>query len=213
MSFLPRSTSTHQPSGQNGGLLRELETRFGGLVCHQDTINAVAYSPDGRRLASASSDGTIKLWDPSAGKQVKRQQFVLPDVVDQTTFSHMFALLLAPFFTTIIHAITAEFIASRRSQTFFSYSPKSNFGSPFLIAPPQILFPLFPHPSHCQLSSFLAPLQCNVALSPPLMPLPLLRFRGREQLTRVLTISLLREGPTPHRAPRGITCVGRGMER
>ncbi|CAM9348828.1 unnamed protein product [Scytosiphon promiscuus] len=60
-----------QVARENGGLLRELETRFGGLVCHQDTINAVSYSPDGRRLASASSDGTVKLWDPSAGKQVR----------------------------------------------------------------------------------------------------------------------------------------------
>ncbi|CAN0426954.1 unnamed protein product, partial [Hapterophycus canaliculatus] len=64
--------SNYPPSCQNGGLLRELETRFGGRICHQDTINAVSYSPDGRRLASASSDGTIKLWDPSAGKQVHR---------------------------------------------------------------------------------------------------------------------------------------------
>ncbi|CAM9452554.1 unnamed protein product, partial [Ectocarpus fasciculatus] len=61
---------------ENGGLLRELETRFGGLICHQDAINAVSYSPDGRRLATASSDGTIKLWDPSSGKQAKRRNHI-----------------------------------------------------------------------------------------------------------------------------------------
>ncbi|CAN0456484.1 unnamed protein product, partial [Ectocarpus sp. 8 AP-2014] len=55
---------------------RELETRFGGLICHQDTINAVSYSPDGRRLATASSDGTIKLWDPSSGKQAKKRNHI-----------------------------------------------------------------------------------------------------------------------------------------
>lgn len=55
---------------QAGGLLRSFETRFGSLFCHQDTINAVCFSPDGRRLASASSDGTIKLWDAPHGKQV-----------------------------------------------------------------------------------------------------------------------------------------------
>ena len=55
---------------QRGGLLGQFETRFDGLVCHQDTINAVSYSPDGRRLASASSDSTIKLWDPFSGTQV-----------------------------------------------------------------------------------------------------------------------------------------------
>lgn len=69
--YHPPSTNAPDTLCQNGGLLRELETRFGGLICHQDAINAVSYSPDGRRLASASSDGTVKLWDPSAGKQVK----------------------------------------------------------------------------------------------------------------------------------------------
>lgn len=58
---------------QRGGLLGQFDTRFGGLVCHQDTINAVSYSPDGRRLASASSDSTIKLWDPFSGTQVSSE--------------------------------------------------------------------------------------------------------------------------------------------
>ncbi|CAM9488290.1 unnamed protein product [Discosporangium mesarthrocarpum] len=53
------------------GLLRRFEGRFGGQTCHQDSINSVAYSPDERRVASASSDGTIKLWDTAQGKQVR----------------------------------------------------------------------------------------------------------------------------------------------
>ena len=32
------------------------------LVGHSFYVNAVAFSPDDRRLASASSDGAIKLW-------------------------------------------------------------------------------------------------------------------------------------------------------
>jgi WD40 repeat protein len=31
-------------------------------------LNSVAYSPDGKTLASGSSDETIKLWDVTAGK-------------------------------------------------------------------------------------------------------------------------------------------------
>ncbi|CAM9482613.1 unnamed protein product, partial [Choristocarpus tenellus] len=53
------------------GLLRTFEGRFDSRICHQDTINAVAYSPDERRIASASSDGLIKLWDPVDGKEVR----------------------------------------------------------------------------------------------------------------------------------------------
>ena len=33
-------------------------------------VNSVAYSPDGRRLVTASDDGTIKLWDTATGQEV-----------------------------------------------------------------------------------------------------------------------------------------------
>lgn len=37
---------------------------------HADRVNAVAYSPDGRRLASASRDGTAKVWDLGTGREL-----------------------------------------------------------------------------------------------------------------------------------------------
>jgi WD40 repeat protein len=37
---------------------------------HADRVNSLAYSPDGNRLASASRDGTIKVWDLGNGIEV-----------------------------------------------------------------------------------------------------------------------------------------------
>lgn len=46
----------------SGKLLRVLEG-------HKAAIAAVTYSPDGKRIATASHDKTVKLWDASAGKE------------------------------------------------------------------------------------------------------------------------------------------------
>ena len=43
------------------------------LQGHQDWTSAIAFSPDGRTLASASSDCTIKLWDVMTGQCLEMQ--------------------------------------------------------------------------------------------------------------------------------------------
>jgi WD40 repeat protein/serine/threonine protein kinase/Flp pilus assembly protein TadD len=41
------------------------------LVGHTQPVNAAAFSPDGRRLASASLDMSVKVWDLATGKEIR----------------------------------------------------------------------------------------------------------------------------------------------
>jgi WD40 repeat protein len=51
-------------------LKRLCHTELLSLSGHTDAVNGVAYSPDGTRLASASSDGSVRVWDVITGREV-----------------------------------------------------------------------------------------------------------------------------------------------
>jgi RNA polymerase sigma factor (sigma-70 family) len=57
-------------------LVRVVDLRSGQPVCktagHRGQVQAVAYSPDGKTLASGGTDDTIRFWEPLTGTEVRQ---------------------------------------------------------------------------------------------------------------------------------------------
>jgi WD40 repeat protein len=64
---------------------------------HSDRVNSVFYSPDGTRLASASADGTVKIWDLGNGRELMTYRGHADQADDPSREANVFKVGAAAF--------------------------------------------------------------------------------------------------------------------
>ena len=67
----PTPTPKPSPTPTPTPIVVEAKEKCSGLEAHRDTVSSIAISPDGKLLASASGDSTIKLWNLNDGSLVR----------------------------------------------------------------------------------------------------------------------------------------------
>ena len=88
VKFSPNNNNVIAGGGYKGALKvfvvsrNEAEVNYQG---HTDTINGIAFSPNGQLLVSGSKDRSVRLWDTGSGRQLG--VFMTPGEVESVAFS------------------------------------------------------------------------------------------------------------------------------
>jgi WD40 repeat protein len=87
----PRSTPSHLLPIQDASQPRKPSVKWGcwrSLEGHSKAVHAVAWSPNSQQVASASEDGTVKLWNPVSGQLLRTLGNGSLGAYDAVAFSH-----------------------------------------------------------------------------------------------------------------------------